>query len=201
MTEPTTPDPVPTTPDPVPAADAPAPPLTPAATSSTVAPAADAVAPEDASQTTEQRRPRRLAFTARMLAVARWLFALALFIAGIALGNLIFQATQAPPVAVAVDGSVQGDPPAVVREFIGALGAGDAAAMRSSMAAEPYARLIAEMRKLNVAEISSVETLSTSVDGTRTATAVVLKAVTTANVPIAMNLVILNDGGTIEGFR
>jgi len=35
---------------------------------------------------------------------------------------------------------------------------------RSSMAAEPYARLIAEMRKLNVAEISSVETLSTSVD-------------------------------------
>lgn len=176
--------------------EAPVPPLAPP-----VAPAVDATPAAPASDpAAAPGRGRRLAMAAGLLWVVRWLFALALFVAGLAIGNMIFQATQAPDVAV-VDPSVNGEPPAVVREFIGALAADDADAIRSALGPDPHAKLTSEFKRFDVGQVASVETLSTQVDGTRTATAVVIKATTTTGMPIAINLVILADGATIEGFR
>lgn len=179
---------------------APAPPLAPPVAPVVEPPAEAAAGTAEADAPAAPRRHRRLALAAGLLWIVRWLFAIALFVMGLSLGNLIFQATTAPDVAV-VDPATNAEPPAVVREFIGALAADDADAIRSSLAAEPHARLVSEMKRFEIAEITSVETLSTHVDGTRTATAVVIKAVTTTGVPIAVNLVILADGATIEGFR
>lgn len=157
-------------------------------------------APEATEPAAAPRRRRHLALAASLFWIVRWLFALALFVAGLAIGNMIFQATQAPDVAV-VDPSVNAEPPAVVREFIAALAADDADAIRSALGPDPHAKLTGEFKRFDIGQVASVETLSTQVDGTRTATAVVIKATTTTGMPIAINLVILADGATIEGFR
>jgi hypothetical protein len=127
---------------------------------------------------------------------------LALFVGGLALGNAAFQSSQAPEPTQVVDPVTDGvEPPAVVREFVGALSSGDADSLRSSLQAEPHARLTSEFRRFDIQHISSVETLSTHVDGSRSATGIVMQGTTTTGVPISINLVVLADGNTIEGFR
>ena len=149
------------------------------------------------------RKPGRIrALRAFGAMLVRGLAVLALFIGGLALGNAAFQSSQAPEPAQVVDPVTDGvEPPAVVREFVGALSSGDADSLRSSLQAEPHARLTSEFRRFDIQQISSVETLSTHVDGSRSATGIVMQGTTTTGVPISINLVVLADGNTIEGFR
>jgi hypothetical protein len=153
-----------------------------------------------------EEAPPKPGVTRRLRAVGAMLIrgaaVLALFVGGLALGNAAFQSNQPPQPAQVVDPATDGvEPPAVVREFIGALSSGDADALRSSLQAEPHARLTSEFRRFDIQQITEVETLGTHVDGTRSATEVVMQGTTTTGVPISINLVILTDGNTIEGFR
>lgn len=164
---------------------------------------ADAAAQAEPDEVPAPARPtvrRRLLGVFAM--VLRGALVLALFVGGYALGQAAFRNQQPDAPAAVVDPSTVGvEPPAVVREFIGALGSGNADALRSSLQAEPHARLTSEFRRFDIQSISGVQTLSTQVDGPRSATEIVMQGTTTSGVPISLNLVVLADGNTIEGFR
>jgi hypothetical protein len=171
------------------------------------APAADtavsvetpAVAVETPNEPTKvSRRPAIIAGLRRFMTFA---FTLALFVGGVALGQMAFQQTR--PVPVGVDGgiTVTDPPPAVTQEFIRALAANDADAMRSSLSPQPNKDLTDEFARFSIKRIVSVETLGTHVDGARSATEILLRAEKTDGLPFEVNLVILVDGGQIEGFR
>ena len=132
----------------------------------------------------------------------RGVLVLALFVGGYALGQAAFRNSQTGTPTTIVDPTTDGvQPPAVVREFVGALSAGDADALRSSLGAEAHARLTSEFRRFDIQSITGVQTLSTHADGARSATEIVMQGTTTSGVPISINLVVLSDGNTIEGFR
>ena len=117
----------------------------------------------------------------------------------LALGDAWHQSQQTEVPTRIVDPATDGvEPPAIVREFIGALGSGDNDAVRSALAPEPHARLIGEFKRFDIQRITGVETLSTHVDGARSATNIVMQGTTTGGVPISINLVILADGNTIK---
>lgn len=148
-------------------------------------------------------RPSRLRALRSLVAMLlRGILVIALFVGGLALGNAWYQSNRTEAPTQVVDPATDGiEPPAIVREFIGALGSGDTDAVRSALAPEPHARLIGEFKRFDIQTITGVETLSTHVDGSRSATGIVMQGTTTGGVPISINLVILSDGNTIEGFR
>jgi hypothetical protein len=132
----------------------------------------------------------------------RGVLVLALFVGGYALGRAAFTTSQSGAPTTIIDPTTDGvQPPAVVREFVGALSAGDADALRSSLGAQTHASLTDEFRRFDIQAITGVQTLSTHADGERTATEIVMQGTTTSGVPISINLVVLADKNTIEGFR
>ena len=152
------------------------------------APPTTTPAPATTPATTSPYKSRRL----HLLAGIRWLaaraFAIALFVGGVAIGYSLYVAVQPPPIVAldpAVDGAVA---PAVVQEFIAALASNDAAALRSAVPADPYQLLIAEMSRWDFQTVQSVETLSTYVDGPRTATELVMTGLSTEGIPVSVNL-------------
>ncbi len=164
----------------------------------TAGPVAD---PTATPATTSPYKSRRL----HLLAGIRWLvaraFAIALFLGGVAIGYGAYVAVQPPPIVAldpAVDGTVA---PAVVTEFSAALASNDAAALRSAVPADPYQLLIAEMSRWDFQSVQSVETLSTYVDGPRTATELVMTGLSTEGLPVSVNLVVHVDAGQIASFR
>ena len=174
------------------AAEAPA--ETPAVTAET--PAVTTEAPVAAAK--PSRRPVILGALRRL---AILVIAVSLFVVGIGLGQLTFQRTRPAPLVANAPITVANTPPEVAQEFITALGANDADAMRSALAAQPNKDLTDEFERFSIKKIVSVQTLGTSVDGTRSATEILLKAEKTDGLPFEVNLVILVDGGAIEGFR
>jgi hypothetical protein len=141
----------------------------------------------------------------RFLAGLRWLIArtvaIVLFVAGVALGYGAFVANQPPP-TIAVDPATNGVvAPAVVREFVEALISNDPSALRSAVPTVPYQQLIAEMGRWDFQTMTDVETLSTYVDGPRSATELVMSGTSTAGVPLSVNLVVQVDDGQIASFR
>lgn len=167
------------------------------------APTADGATLADGAvtPTSSPMKRRRLRLIAGIYWLIARLFAIALFAAGVALGYNAFLANQPPPPAVvspAVEGSVA---PAVVTEFIAALGSNNADALRSAVPPEPYQLLIAEMDRWGFVSITDIQTLSTFADGSRSATALVMTGPTTNGVPVSVNLVVHVDGGQIVSFR
>ena len=144
------------------------------------------------------RRPVIMAGLRRLVMLT---LAVALFVGGVVLGSTIFQRTR--PVPVGLEGSitVADPPPAVAQEFITALAANDADALRSSLSAQPNKDLTDEFERFTIKRIVSVETLGTSVDGSRSATEILMRAEKTDGLPFEVNLIILVDSGQIEGFR
>jgi hypothetical protein len=184
-----------------PATDAPAaePVTAEPVTAEALTPAAPAVQVDGpAAPVKVSRRPAVIAGLRRLL---MFTLTVALFIGGIALGATMFQQTR--PAAPGTDGSitVAGTPPTITQEFIAALAANDADAMRSSLGAQPNKDLTDEFTRFTIKRVTSVETLGTSVDGTRAATEILLRTEKDDGLPFEVNLVILVDGSTIEGFR
>jgi hypothetical protein len=144
------------------------------------------------------RRPVILTWIRRLVTFA---IAIALFVSGVAIGSTTFQRTR--PAPLGTDGSIPTSqaPPAVALEFIAALNANDADAMRSSLNAQPNKDLTDEFARFEIKKVVGVETLGTSVDGNRSATEILLKTEKTDGLPFEVNLVILVDGNQIEGFR
>jgi hypothetical protein len=57
------------------------------------------------------------------------------------------------------------------------------------------------MTKFGIQRVDDVQVLGTHVDGARSATEILMQYESTDGTPFAINLVILVDGGKIEGFR
>jgi hypothetical protein len=150
------------------------------------------------TQAKVSRRPVIVAALRRLLMIT---LAIALFVGGVVLGTTTFQRTRPVPIGVQGSISVTEPPPAVAQEFITALAANDADALRSSLSAQPNKDLTDEFERFTIKRIVSVETLGTSVDGSRSATEILMRAENTDGLPFEVNLVILVDGGQIEGFR
>jgi hypothetical protein len=144
------------------------------------------------------RRPVILAGLRRLVMIT---LAIALFVGGVVLGTTTFQRTRPLPIGVEGSITVTDPPPAVAQEFITALAANDADALRSSLSAQPNKDLTDEFERFSIKRIVSVETLGTSVDENRSATEILMRAENTDGLPFEVNLVILVDGGQIEGFR
>jgi hypothetical protein len=162
-------------------------------------PETPAVTPETPVAAAKPSRRPVILGALRRLAI--FVIAVSLFVVGIGLGQLTFQRTRPVPQVADAPITVAQRPPEVAQEFISALGANDADAMRSALAAQPNKDLTDEFERFSIKKIVSVETLGTSVDGNRSATEILLKAEKTDGLPFEVNLVILVDGGAIEGFR
>ncbi len=176
--------------------------VTPAETVTTAeAVAATQAASTDAPADTGPRRRERATIFLRRLAVFG--LGVALLVGGIAMGSTIFQRTR--PVGDVVPlgqvGTTAEQPALVTQEFIAALRANDFDAMRSAMQPEAALNFNDEIERRGVMKIDKVEVLGTHVAGQRSATEILMQYKTDEDLPLAINLVILVDGGKIEGFR
>jgi hypothetical protein len=163
--------------------------------------AATQAAAADAPAATGPRRRERVATFVRRFAV--FALALALLVGGVALGAAIFQSTRPPSTATPAGqvGTTTEQPALVAQEFIAALRANDFDAMRSSLEAEAAIHFADEIERRGVMTIDKVEVLGTHVAGAMSATEILMQYKSDEDVPRSINLVILVDGGKIEGFR
>ena len=147
-------------------------------------------------------RRRSLAIVAGLIRVLQFALVLAGFAFGVALGYQAFLRSEPPPSGQVVDSPTGGNLPApVVREFIAAVGRNDADAIRSTVSAEPYKALTAEMSRWEINTVTSVKTLATFEDGQRTATAFVMVGRDGSQNPVAINLIVETQAGNIVGFK
>jgi hypothetical protein len=133
---------------------------------------------------------------------ARLTVMIAVFAGGVAYGYTSFQSNQpvvTAPVGDPVTAGVQ--PPLVVMEAIAAIASNDADRIRSAVPGDPYKLLTSELQRWDFQEVTSVETLSTFVDGTRSSTEIVIVGRATTGNPININLVVHAQGGQIVSFR
>lgn len=184
--------------EPVASADA----VTPMETVTTAeAVAATQAAAADAPAVSGPRRRERAAVFMRRFAV--FALAVALLVGGVVLGSVIFQ--RARPAADVVPagqvGTTAEQPALVAQEFIGALRANDFDAMRSAMEPEAALHFNDEIERRGVMTIDKVEVLGTHVSGQQSATEILMQYKNDQDLPLSINLVILVDGGKIEGFR
>lgn len=186
------------TPVDAPAADEALPPEI-AATTTTVGDAAPPATPVATAGGTVRGRRRAMALAA-VRRVLLSLLVLSIFAGGVALGVRAFQiARPGSPVADVLDPGVQA--PSVAQEFISALAANDMDGVRSSLGAAQHRDITEEMTRFGIYRVDRVEVLGTQVDGPRSATAIMMLAENADGLAFGVNLVILVDGGKIEGFR
>ena len=147
-------------------------------------------------------RRRGLAVVAGVGRILRFALVVALFAAGLVLGNQSFLNSQSAAARSAADPATVGKQPApVVREFITAVGTNDADRIRSAVPAEPYKLFTSDIERWKFQQVTSVETLSTYEDGPRAATAFVMLGLDTNGNPIAMDLIVETQDGNIVGFK
>jgi hypothetical protein len=147
------------------------------------------------------RSTRWLVFLAGVRRVGLVFLAIVFFAGGAALGYAAFVASRVPA-PIPGDAGIAGvQPPPVVQEFITALGRNDSDAIRSALPPQPHKDLTDLMTSYGIQNLEGTEILGTLVDGTRSATEIVMKGARTNGNPFAINLVILADSGQIKGFR
>ena len=165
-------------------------------------PATAAAPAADAQPAIGAPRRRSLAIVAGFTRLLRFALLLAGFAFGVALGYQAFLRSEPPPSGQVVDAATAGNLPApVVREFIAAVARNDADAIRSTVAADPYKALTAEMSRWEINTVTSVKTLATYEDGQRTATAFVMVGRDRSQNPVAINLIVETQAGNIVGFK
>jgi hypothetical protein len=163
---------------------------------------AAAAAAVDAPPAIAPSRRRSLVIVAGLTRVLRFALVLAGFAFGVALGYQAFLRSEPPPGGQVVDAATAGNLPApVVREFIAAVARNDADAIRSTVSADPYKALTAEMSRWEINTVTSVKTLATFEDGQRTATAFVMIGRDGSQNPVAINLIVETQAGNIVGFK
>jgi hypothetical protein len=175
----------------------------PAAVEAPPAPVSHWALPKPAAPETQPAMPkpsRRVVALAWTRRLAIFVLSIALLVGGVMLGSNTFLRTRPAPTG---GGAVElTQPPAdVAKEFISALAAGDSDAIRSSLQPQPNKDLTDEFTKFGIKKVTGVETLGTSVQGTRSATEVLLHTVNTDGNTFDINLIILVNGNQIEGFR
>ena len=136
-----------------------------------------------------------------LLKLVTSLFALTLFVGGVALGVSTYQRTQLPPPVVG-DPSTGGVPtPPVVMELAAALKSNDADSLRSAVPADPYRLLTGELQSWQIQGVTSVETLATMKDGPRSATEIIITGKAPNGDARVFNLVVHVNDNQIVDFR
>jgi hypothetical protein len=175
-----------------------APPLEPAAG----APPVDDVAETPVAAAPAARSSRTGAVARGGLRFIQFAIGVGLFVVGVYLGTLAFQAAQRDPATAGAGAVADGVPtPPVVQEFASALGSGGADAVRSSVSPEVFALLASELKRWQFNAITKVEVLSTATDGPQTATGIVMTGPTSAGNTLSMNLIVQTEGGRITTLR
>jgi hypothetical protein len=125
-----------------------------------------------------------------------------LFVFGIWIGVQAFQMAQKPSDTENAQVVSNGIPtPPVVQEFADALGSGGPDAVRSSVTPDVFALLVGEVQRDQIATIKKVDVLGTAVDGTRTATGLVLTSTLTDGTTLWVNLIVQTEDGKITTLR
>jgi hypothetical protein len=164
---------------------------------------AEVEAPSPVDAAPAVRSSRRGAVARGGLRLIQFAFGVALFVVGVYLGVLAFQAAQSDPLTGGAGAGAVSDvgTPPVVQDFASALGSGGADAVRSSVSPEVFAMLANELERWQFTSISKVEVLSTTTDGPRSATALVMTGPVTSGATLSMNLIVQTDGGRITTLR
>lgn len=183
--------------------------LTPPPADSTVADASAAAAPAagtaaapapvaGAAQPARRFRGAGLAMARR---VTRFAVAFALFAAGVALGVQFFVSNQPAAPAGPDPRVVTVQVPIVVAELASAIGANDTDGIQSLLTPEIFAAYTAEVTENEIGTVEAVDIVGSWVDGPRSANALVVLARNLEGNLIAMNLIVVTDGGPITGLR
>lgn len=187
-----------------------APPLAPEAGES--APAATEAATAPAAPTVETGRRRRLVILAGLGRIARFGVMLALFVGGLALGVARYQVSEPPSQPTAGSAVTSGvEAPASVKAMMQSLTLNDMDLLRASVAAlrdgqgtivsDPYRLLVGELQTIGMVEVTDVESLSTFVDGTRSATALIISGHGPQGIVISRHLIVQTVSGQIVTFK
>ena len=171
--------------------------LTPPPADTTVTDASAATAP-GAAQPARRFRGAGLA-TARR--VTRFAVAFALFAAGVAIGVQFFLSNQPAAPAGPDPRVVTVQVPIVVAELASAIGANDTDGIQSLLTPEIFAAYTAEVTENEIGTVEAVDIVGSWVDGPRSANALVVLARNLEGNLIAMNLIVVTDGGPITGLR
>ncbi len=206
-------EPLATPTDPV-AADQAAPLAPPVAQPNAQPSAPDASAPvvAEPSAAIERGRRRRLVALAGLGRVVRFVVMVAIFSAGVALGYARFQVAQTAEPTVGGNPVTAGvEAPASVVGMVQSLRGNDLDAVRSAVAAirddegnvvtDPYRWLAGELQAMRLMEVGTVETLSTYVDGPRTATGLIITGRMAGGVPVSRHLIVQTTNGQIVSFK
>jgi hypothetical protein len=157
-------------------------------------------APASAADT-PSRRTRRVLLKNIVFRFATLILTIAMLGAGVAAGYAVFLRVQPPPPVVGDIATAGVAAPAVVKELADALATNNADALRSSMDAGPYQLLAGEMQGWSMQGVTSVKTLATMQDGSRSATEIVIIGRNTEGNPLVFNLVVQVDNNQIVSFR
>lgn len=150
---------------------------------------------------TPSRPRRRVLVLANLRRVAGFAFMVALLVGGITLGYTAFLNDQPVTPTVGDPASNGVEAPPAVAELAAALATNDADNVRAAVQGDPYKLLTSEMERWNFKDVATVETLSTLVDGDRTATVLVIVGHATDGTPVTVNLIVQTQDGAIVSFR
>jgi hypothetical protein len=149
------------------------------------------------------RAPRRLAMMAGLGHLARFVLTVALLAGGVALGVAAFQSRQ-----VVATPAVPGGPdtagipaPAIVQELANALASNDSDRIRAAVPGSPYGLLTNEMGDWSFSAVTSVVTLGTYQDESRTATELIIRGRTADGSAVLTNLIVHAEDGLFVNFR
>ena len=173
--------------------------LTPPPADTTVTDSSAATAPvAGAAQPARRFRGAGLAAARR---VTRFAVAFALFAAGVAIGVQFFLSNQPAAPAGPDPRVVTVQVPIVVAELASAIGANDTDGIQSLLTPEIVAAYTAEVTENEIGTVEAVDIVGSWVDGPRSANALVVLARNLEGNLIAMNLIVVTDGGPITGLR
>ena len=163
----------------------------------------DPVRPANDAETVAQEvtQRRRLRIKGWMFRLASFVVVFSLFILGIGIGMAAFDRSQTAPPALGDPATGGVAAPAVVAELASALAANDADSLRSAVSSGPYRLLTGELQRWDMQGVTSVETLATMLDGTRSATEIIVTGRTTDGNVVVFNLVVHVDDSQIVNFR
>lgn len=144
---------------------------------------------------------RRRRIRGWMFRLVTSLFALALFVGGVAIGATAYQRIQPPPPVVGDPSTSSVQTPPVVKELADALASNDADSLRSAVSGDPYRLLTGELQSWQMQGVTSVETLATMQDGPRSATEIIITGRSMSGDPRVFNLVVHVNDNQIVDFR
>ena len=143
-------------------------------------------------------RAKGLAVTRRLVRVV---LAVAILAGGVVIGAQVYFMNHAPVVNTLDPRIATTNPPLVVVELASAIAANDADRIQTVLAPALFKGYTAEIATNGIGSVDAVNILGTWSDGPRSASALVLLARSLEGGVVALNLIVVTDGGPIVSLR